>query len=280
MIDPDTKLTIFHDDNGTFVDHSDEAADYSRDDFTVELVAADDFLYIGFRKDISGVYVQLTTPNTNASELSAEVYNGTSWVGHDITDETKGLTRSGFIFWDRPAQDAAEVNSVSLNWIRIKTDVDHSATAIRAINLVFSDDNLLKQEFYSIDHEQILPGNETSHILTHVSVRNRIMQKLRNLGYVKWRNGDPTRPRKYKLDQWDLLDVFEIRQAATYMALEKIFFEIADGPDDNWYQKYEDYKQLADEAFALALSSIDTDDDGVKDADENQAVHEAKRLIY
>lgn len=280
MIDPNSKLSIFHDDNGTFSDYTEQAADFMRDEFTAELSATEDYLYIGFYKPISGVYIQFKTPNTNANEFSFEVYDGTSWVAADLTDESLGFTRSGFLFWDRALLNAVEVDSVEKYWVRLRPSADHSATEYRAINIVFSDDTLLKQEFYEIDNNQILPPNETSHISSHVSVRNRIIQKLRNSGYDKYRGGDPLQPRKKKIDQWDLLDIFEFRQAATYMALEKIFFNIADGPDDAWWQKYLEYKMLGEEQFALALASIDQDDDGEEDTDEVQQVKRSTRLVY
>ena len=79
MIDPKTKLTVLHDDNSTFVDHSDNAADYTRDTFDVTLVAAEDKFYMGFTKPFSGVYAEFTTANTNAKGSCKSVRNACPW---------------------------------------------------------------------------------------------------------------------------------------------------------------------------------------------------------
>ena len=90
MIDPLSKLTVFHDDNSVFADYSNEAADYIRDDFSVELIAAEDYLYMGFSKPFNAAYVAITTANTNANTMAMEYYDGTSWVSRAVTDDTSG----------------------------------------------------------------------------------------------------------------------------------------------------------------------------------------------
>lgn len=280
MIDPKSKLFVFHDDNASFTDHSSKAADYTRDTFSLDLSSTEDYLYIGFTKPFSSVYAELTTANLNANTLTAEIYDGSSFTAISLDDESEGLTRSGFLFWDSASMKSTTIDGQAAFWIRLRPSADHSATTVRGLNVVFSDDTLLKQEFFEVDDEQILPPGETSHIMTHVAVRNRIMQKLRNTGYVKWVNGDSTTPRKVKLDQWDILDLFEFRQAATYMALSKIYFNLSDGTDDNWIAKHREYEDLAEEQFALALSTIDEDNDGLVDGNENQAVNPSRRLVY
>ena len=67
---------------------------------------------------------------------------------------------------------------------------------------------------------------------------------------------------------FDLLEVGEIKQAATYLALSKIFSNIQDDETDIWRQKSLDYHSLYMNAQKNGLLSIDTDDDGIKDIDE------------
>lgn len=270
MIDPTTKLTILHDDNSVFTDHSDNAADYIRDDFSVDLSSTEDYLYIGFTKPVNSAYIEITTANTNPNELAAEVFDTETsmWESIELTDETKGFTRSGFMFWDSSNMNPTDVDGETRNWIRLRPDNDHTATAIRGINLVFADDNALKSEFFEINNSSILPTGETSHINVHVAARNRIIQMLRNDDYVK-SNG--INPAIIKADQWDLFDVFEIREAAIHLALSKIFFNLSDDVEDHWWTKYRDHQRQFERSLPKARLSFDSDNDGIEDANEVQA---------
>lgn len=264
MIDDRIKLTVMHDDNSSFVDVTESAGDYIRDSFSLTMIAAEDYLYVGFRKAVSNIYIELEAPNVNANTLSAEIWDGTAWVAASISDETKGLTRSGFISWDKSVMNETDVNSVSMYWIRVKPSVDHSATTVRGINLVFSDDNSLKQEFFEIDNSNILPNGETSHISKHVASKNHIIQRLRNLKYIKTNSSTGAE----NLDQWDLHDIYEIKEASKFLTLSKVFFNLSDSIDDNWWQKHVMFQEKFEQMFDLAKLSIDLDDDGVEDADE------------
>lgn len=264
MIDPTTKLTVLHDDNGSFIDYSNDACDYLRDNFNTTLIAAEDYLYIGYSKPFHTVFVKIITANINSNSFTLEYYNGTSWVSGSINDETKGFTRSGFMSWDRSVMNSVSVNSIEKYYIRIKPSADHSATTIRGINLIFADDNALKQEFFEVDNSSLLPPGESDHTVHHVAARNSIIQSLRNLQYIKV-NADGE---FVNMTQWDLFDLFEIKQAATMLALSKIFFNLSDSIDDQWWAKYREYNDKYEEAFRLARITLDKDDDGIEDADE------------
>lgn len=266
MIDSRTKLTVLHDDNSVFADYTREAADYLRDSFSTTLVAAEDYIYIGYRKPINAVYVELETANTNSNTMSVEIYDGTSWVSTDLHDETNGLTRSGFLTWDKTDMSNTTINSEDKYWVRLKPDADHTATTFRGINLVFADDQMMKSEFFEIDNSSLLPTGESSHVTTHVAARNMIVQSLRNLGYIK----ENATTGEQNIDQWDLHDIYEIRQGAMYLALSKIFFNLSDSVDDNWWQKYREYNDKYEEAMRLARLSMDLDDDGVEDTEEKR----------
>jgi hypothetical protein len=66
------------------------------------------------------------------------------------------------------------------------------------------------------------------------------------------------------------MDVFEIREAAIFLALSKIFFNLSDSPDDHWWIKYREYADKYEAKMTVARLSIDTDDDGITDEDEKQ----------
>lgn len=265
MIDPANKLYVFHDDNGSFSDHSDSAADYVRDEYSVQMVAAEDYMYFGFDRPFGSIYNEIVTANSNSNSLSLEYNNGTSWVSLGLTDETNGMTRSGYMIWSRPSDWAAStVNSQEAFYVRIRPDVDHTAVSIRGQNLVLSDDNMLKQEFFEIDNINLLPPGESSHIVNHVAARNKLVQSLRNRGYIKTDSSS----NKVNLTYWDILDIFEVRQAATMLCLSTIFFNLSDSTEDNWWQKYREYQDKYEESFRLVTLSIDNDNDGLADDDE------------
>jgi hypothetical protein len=265
MIDPNSKLTVLHDDNAVFANHSDAAADYIRDEFSMTLIAAEDYLYLGYTKPFGASYLKMTTANLNANTLALEYWNGTAWTSRSLTDETLGMTRSGFMMWDSTGMSSTTVNSIEAYYVRLKPSADHSATTARAINLVFSDDTALKGEFFEIDNANLLPAGETDHIVTHVAARNTIIQSLRNQQYIKV-NADGE---YVNLSQWDLFDLFEIRQAAIMLTLSKIFFNLSDDLDDMWWSKHREYQDKYEEAFSLARLTLDTNDDGVKDDNES-----------
>lgn len=268
MIDSNNKLYIFHDDNASFIDHSDNAADYIRDEFSIELIAAEDYFYAGFDRPFSAMYFEIVTANINSGSFSAEYWDGDSWEPVSISDESKNWTRSGYVFWSKPSDWAANtVNSQEAYWIRFRPDVDHSATSLRGANLVFSDDNSLRAEFAEILNSNILPAGENSHIMHHVAARNAIVQRLRNLDYIKV----DANSNRVNLSQWDLHDIFEIKEAATHLALAKIFFNLSDNDEDLWWRKYREYQDKYEEAFRLARLSIDKNNDGKSDSTETLA---------
>lgn len=266
MIDPNSKLTVLKDDNGVFTNVSNDAADLTRDNFGFTMVAAEDYLYVGLYKPFGSLYTELVTPNTNANTFAAEVYDGASWVSVELTDESKGFTRSGFMFWPKTTMEKATVNSIEKYYIRLKPSVDHTATTIRGINMIFADDSAMMSEFPEITNSNLLPPGQSSHILTHVASRNHILHSLRN-HYQKAGVNDNFYT---KITQFDLIDVFEIREAAMYLSLSKIFFNLSDNPEDHWWSKYKEYQDKYEEKMTAARLSIDQNNDGVDDSDEKQ----------
>jgi hypothetical protein len=265
VIDPKAKYTIFHDDNGSFVDLTENASDLTRDNFSITLIAAQDKLYIGLHKPFGVLYTELVIPNTNANEFTAEVWDGSAWVEASLTDETKGFTRSGYMYWESEDMTTKTVNGVDKFYMRLTPSANHTATTFRGINLVFADDSALKSEFFEINNANILPTGEVSHIGTHVASRNYILHQLRN-HYNKINSTGILE----KINQFDLIDIFEIREAAVFLSLSKIFFNLSDNPEDHWWLKYREYQDKYEQKIIMARLSIDKNDDGISDASEQQ----------
>jgi len=262
MIDKRIQLDVFEDNNGTFTDHSVNAVDFVRDTFEVTLATGTDYLYVGFYKPVSALYAEISTVNTNAATMTVESWDGTAWTAVEHRDETKGLTRSGFVTWTRQnvveEDDRATVNSVKQEWVRFSFDVTTSATTFAGLNLVFADDESLKVEFPQITDPRILTSGFSSNIVHHVAARDMIVQDLRTRGYIKY-DSDNVRE---NMTQWDLLDVYEIKEAAKYAALAKIFFILSDDVEDNWWHKHKEYDEKYQRTMQMARLTFDADDDG------------------
>lgn len=269
MLQVKNKLTVFHDDNSVFADYSNESLDYARDTFTIALNQDDDYLYVGFSKPINALYVELGTPNTNANSFVAQYYNGSSWASiTNFHDDSRGFTRSGFMTWDRNLADEAtvEINSTTKYFYRFRPSATHSSTVVNGLNIVFADDIDLKREFYEISN--YLPSGESSHILSHVATRDHIIQELRNDGRYKH---DLSTGKLKDITAFDLLDISQVKVAATYLCLAKIFSAISDREDDLYNQKHDHYMGLYNQAMKLFYLNVDQDDDGIEDEEERLA---------
>lgn len=265
MLKIKNKLTIFHDDNSSFSDYSKEALDFDRDTFTLTLNSATSYLYVGFYKPINAFYCELGTVNGNADGIVGQYYNGSSWVSiTNLFDETNTLKRSGFISWDRDLTDeaAVEINSETMFFYRFRPSTTTTATVLNGLNIVFSDDTDLKREFFEASN--FLPSGETSHILTHVASRDHIIQVLRNSGSFKTN----TSGERKDITAFDIHDIGQIKLAATYLTLSKIFGAVMDDPDGLYRNKSEDYKTDYSLAIKTPFIDLDRDDDGLNDTSE------------
>lgn len=248
-----------------FTDVSASVCDFAVDSATVTLLAGQ-YLWVGFEKPISSLFFYLTTPSTGTRGLSVAMFNGNTSVWDNVTslDDTAGLTRTGFVTWTLPDNIyKATVNTVEKFWVRIGVDTSTSAMVIRALSALFSDDRELKKEFPSILNDMFLLGGTTDHYLIHESVRNDIVAYFRRKGLK--RVGDDGYRKKFSA--FDIMDIDEVRSAATYLALSKIFNNVGNSAssEDNWIAKSRHYKKMYDENINLAYLSWDARSDGAKD---------------
>lgn len=247
-------------------DYTLEAEDYTSDTLTLTL-ADDEFIYIGHRKPINEIYVFMDTANTNSSVVTIDYHNGLTFTPvSDLVDRTIGFSRSDFIRWERDNDDEEEttINSIEAYWYRIRVDVTTSEMVFRGINLLFSDDNMIKEDEPHLLSSSYYPSGESSFIYYHQSARNELMQRLRNKAYtVKDNAGNRT-----DLSIFDLHDRSQLSVASKYLVLSKIYFVLSDGPEDKYYQKFVDYKAMSDDAFNVFFLSVDFDDDGKVDKAE------------
>lgn len=262
-----TRLNVIHSDGVTETDHSYEAQDFKRDTFQLTLDTTQ-FVYIGFKKPINALYISMAVVNTIASSLDWEYYSTSGWKELKVSDDTKGLTRDGFVTWERVSDaDDLTVAGETKCWIRFAANDPIGPVTFQAINLVFADDNDMCQEVPALIDPCFYPDGQTNHLLQHVATKNYIMSRLRSLGYIKYVNDS-----EENVDQWDVLDIYEIKQAAVYHAISQIYFNLSDSPDDQYWVKYKEYHDKFEEALSLGQLRIDQNDDGQVDAIEKRPI--------
>lgn len=266
-----TKLEVIYSDGGSETNHSDDAQDFKRDSFNITLTT-DDFIYVGYKKVINALYFQLEQLNTVSSSLAVEYYSDAGWSQLEVSDDTRAFSRSGFMTWARPSNAAnLTVGGKELCWIRIASNDNISLVEFQAINLVFSDDNDICTEAPALVDECFYQQGATSHILQHVAAKNHIMSSLRKVGYVK-----STDNGEQNINEWDVLDVYELRQASMYYAIGQIYFNLADSTEDQYWAKYKEYEDKFDEAFSLGRIRIDLNDDGQVNSDEKRPMNSVR----
>jgi hypothetical protein len=257
-------LTVFHGSN----DYSKKFEDYLSDSVSLILLDSES-IDIGFHKPINAMYLELNAFNANTSLVSVQYYNG-AFTDLVIEEETDGLKRSGFIKWERNQANEVKttLHSKEMYWYKLKVDSDTSSIEYSGINLVFSNDINLTEEYPNI--LDFLPENKSSFIGFHQAARNDIVTKLRNQG-----NKIQGLEQK-KLDQFDLLDFEEMKDASKFLVLSKIFFWISDAVGDKWHEKAVKFESKYGDKIDLYFLSIDKNDDGIKDANETQSVNFAR----
>lgn len=255
-------LSVLHDDNAIFADYTPDARDYLRDNFAISFVSLEDSIYIGLYKPFNKNYIEFKTPAVADVNLTATYWDGTAYQPLTLVDDSKGFTRSGFISFEKPSDWASNtINGKDKYYIKLNAD-DFTAD-IQGLNIVYSDDNDLRKEVRCID--DYLQQSDISFIAYHNSARDEIIQTLRNGGHTtKIDNQDFSQ----NLTKWDLLDMGEVNQAAKYLCLSKIFFDVSENIDDKQYQRYVDFLGFYGSAFKLYKSSLDANDDGIADSEE------------
>lgn len=243
---------------------------YISGEFT-ENFAVGEYFYIGYYKPIDALYLEIVS-HVEENNIVLEFFDGSNWNSLSVIDKTFGLKKSGFITWARNIETQKEniVNGSNLYWYRLSIDTNEITDfTVKGINLVFSDDNDLKESYPGI--MEYLPEGSTSFISFHLSARNHILTYLRNKGkYVS------TLGVKKLLDQFDLHNYEEVRQASKYKTLATIFYNESDNIDDKWYQKAKDFDKMYSESINLNFLSLDLNNDGKEESDEIQALQYIK----
>jgi hypothetical protein len=269
MINPTNVLTVIKYDGVSYTNVTTEASDPSMDTFRHELDTGK-YLYVGYDKVISALYLYLgATVNLAGGSMIVEYWNGTAWTQLSVVDQTQYLKMSGIINWKAPT-DATETTIEGLPkcWVRLSgTSLSTLAITFQYVGLLFSDDTDIGLEYPSVLKECFYPQGKTDFVIYHIAAKDYIMSELLRKGYTKKVDGK-TEP----INQWDVLNIYELRQASLYYAMSQIFFNLSDNSSDNYWQKYTEYKAKFENAINLGMLRIDQDNDGQVDEDEKQPI--------
>ncbi len=269
-----TKILLYDSADPGYIDLTEDAFDLSQDSVDLAMVQAD-FLYLGRYKPFSAIYLEADPdqPNTVAGAFTAQYWNKdtAAWTALPLlVEDTRAAARSGFIKWTAPsAWGTTEIESEGLFWLRLAPTADQLGSCkARGLNLVYATDADLKREDFGI--MALLPKDAEavsakSHVLSHIAARDAIVQELRRRGKIKT-SAETYLPED--LNEWDLLDIGQVRQAAIYKALSKIYLGASNAKDDVNWAKHELAEANYQSAFELILLALDADDDGVKDTVE------------
>lgn len=220
-------------------------------------------IFIGYHKPIKNIYVEMESRIDEDDFIDDEIKlslvkkDGEELLT-DVFDRTYGLTRSGFISWNKSTVQTEQFG-VKAYWIKLTT-ANPEAIKVNGINLVLSDDNDLTGIFPDV--REYLPSNKKSFIGFHQEAMKRIVQDVRSSGKtIK----DNLTLKTRLVDQFDLLNIEEFKQASKYLALHLLYSWFSRDDSDKWEDKKKDAYVDYQASFNYQLVSVDTNDNGKDD---------------
>lgn len=251
---------IIYDDGSQFLDLTTLQSIF---EFHPASLNTDNWLYVGMTtKRINSLFFNVS--GTTQATLEAEYYDGSTWQSLTVDDYTLGFFKPNLVQWTASKiHQKFTIGSVEGYFYRFR-DSSAEVKEFKGINSLFSTDDDLVREYPTILRN--IPEDQTSFVRFHESSRDEIVTDLRNTGkYIK--HNKLTNEARKQLDQWDLLDISEVRQASKYLTLSKIFNYLSDEPNDRWGELAANFRAEAGESLT-PLITIDENQDGIKDDDD------------
>jgi hypothetical protein len=214
MIDFSQRLTITH--NGLNVSDKLSSFDslYETIDFTHPLIVSKDV-------PVKNIYVALNEALETPVQISVSYLVDGVFIPVNIIDGTLGLQRNGYILTEEALSNTFKIEASGI-------------VKIEAINILFSDDEDLKREYFPISKEDFKLG-ALNYNLVNEATRDTIIQRFRQKGIsFDLRSLSP----------FDIFDINEVRQASIYLSLSKILEQVSDNKEDTWYVKSVKYFKL------------------------------------
>lgn len=250
-------LKVFY--NGS--DLSQKLEEFNSQGVSIAL-APGDLFFVGYHKPFNNIFLEFETTELSLATLTLkqDLTNGPAIV-KNLTDKTNGLGRSGRITWENDkGQLKTERFGIEAFWIKFEVDLVTDERHLMGLNALFSTDQDIEEEYPDI--KDYLPKGKNSFVSFHASARKDIVQVLRK----RYQGQDKL------LNQFDFLNIEEVRQASKYLTLSKIFDWLSDAPNDRWGEKAKAFYNKYAEYINDVLVTIDSNDNGAIDEEEKVSV--------
>ena len=251
-------------------DYTEELNDFLDESVTLSIQNTE-YLYLGREKPFNQIYIQSSTPSSSKISFTIEYYNGSSWESVlNINDGTKKFTRDGFICWQEH-DDNTDIEELTLAgkeqyWYRLQPSAQLDIT-FDGIGVMFSEDRLLYQARPILDdndYRTAVVGGDSKYTRVHLEVKDEILQYLKDQSIIKYESKTtPDQLRHIKsMNEWDLFDLTEVKQAGKLLALSKIYYSLSDTEGDKWELEARRFKEDYFTVMDVIYMSLDFNNDG------------------
>jgi len=218
-------------------------------------------------KPLNKLFFDVSSSN-DATSLHVNYWDGSNYASQpdNIVDNTNILERYGFIEWDSPEDEVKDGDyykyRFQLNGLTTTTNL-----TFKYVGIVFCEQHDLIAE--CPDALEYRPDGDRTLIRFIVNAKNDIVQNFRNKGnYVLGKEFGGVNARD--LTEFDFHEPEQLKQAATYLALEKLFFWRSQEVDDKWFVRSRSYNKKYGDSINVFFVSIDSDGSGSKSSSENE----------
>lgn len=247
------------------IDSTLKMSNFVTDGIAFSTFTTDKFIKIGFKKPLKVFHVELLNENTVENKLIFKYSNGSIEKVLSVFDYTEGFKKSGAIEWVQPDDEKESVYlGQRMYWYTLSLEQDYILPlTFIGFGMVFSSDSDLLEDRPTIMSHL---GELKSFIGFHQSSRNDIVQQFNSNLNFKY-NGEFSR-----IEPFDLLEISEVKDAAKYLTLQKIFDWLSDNVDDKYSQLASQYETKFGRSFNSAFITIDKNDNGKADNNEKITV--------
>lgn len=232
--------------NGTLVDISRELGNFKASTKVIDLVAAEDYIYVGSDFPFNHRYIDIAAVNDSASSISVDLWDGQYWrAANDIIDQSSlagvTLAQSGVLSWVKSTRQTwsrwdtnnegeqitglTGVNILNLYWARLTFSADINAlTELNFIGHKFSDDNDLDILYPDLTRTAVMAqfkAAKTDWKLQHIQAAEEIIKDLKKTSIIKSSN---------QILDWELFRDAAVHKVAqiAFHAFGKDFFDNRD----------------------------------------------------
>lgn len=264
-------------DNGTLKDISLECNDFKSGTKVIDLVAAQDYIYIGSDFPFNHRYFDISVVSDTSSIISVDLWGGAGreWrAANDVIDQTSiagvTLAQSGVVSWTKALREVWSrwhtnvegqvitglegVKIIDLYWARLSFSGNlKSTTALQFVGHKFSNDNDLEILYPDLTRAAVMTqfkSGKTSWLLQHIQAAEEIIRDLKNRSIIKSEN---------QILDWELFRDASVHKVAhiAFNGFGKDFFE-------NKKAAYELYKVELDKA----IYNVDLNNNATLDVEE------------